>query len=348
MANIMITGVCNVKCPYCFADEFVNNQNYFKDKKDIHMSKENFERAVNFILTNPKERIGIIGGEPTLHPQFKEFIEKLIFDRRISSFTLFTNGVHIEDYYRLLSNDKIRILVNCNSPNDIGQNKYDMLVKNLDNLINNYYMKDRITLGINMYKPDFEYDYILELLEKYDYRYVRTSITVLNGESKNSMSSMEHFDIMKNSVFKFFRELEKRGIVPGYDCNIMPSCIPSNEEAEFLKRFIPNAPADQMGRKRFNLLGPSKCQPVIDILPDLNSVRCFGLSDQHKVHISKFRNIGHLKNYFYNYFDSFAYSISDSENCAVCDQRKSMECNGGCLVYKLDKIASARNYCENL
>ena len=347
MANIMITGVCNVKCPYCFADEFVNNQGYLNDKNK-HISIENFERAVNFILTNPRERIGIIGGEPTLHPQFKEFIEKLIFDKRVSTFTLFTNGVDIEDYYRLLSNDKIRILINCNSPSDIGQNKYDMLVKNVDNLINNYYMKDRITLGINMYKPDFEYDYIIELLEKYNYRNVRTSITVLNAEARSSMSGIEYFNIMKNSVFKFFSELERRGIVPSYDCNLMPNCIPNNEETEFLRRVMSHVTLDKNSRRRTNLLGPSKCQPVIDILPDLNSVRCFGLSDQHKVHISKFRHIDQLRNYFYNYFDSFVYNISDSENCAICDQRKNMECNGGCLVYKLDKIESVRNYCKSL
>ena len=27
MANIFLTRKCNLKCPYCFADEFVNKKN---------------------------------------------------------------------------------------------------------------------------------------------------------------------------------------------------------------------------------------------------------------------------------------------------------------------------------
>lgn len=43
MANIMMTDVCNLRCPYCFANEFVN-----KDTNEI--SEENFNRAVDFIV----------------------------------------------------------------------------------------------------------------------------------------------------------------------------------------------------------------------------------------------------------------------------------------------------------
>jgi len=68
MANIMLTKRCNLKCPYCFAEEFVN-----KSGDDI--SIENFKVALDFALTNPHEQIGLIGGEPTLHNNFKEILE---------------------------------------------------------------------------------------------------------------------------------------------------------------------------------------------------------------------------------------------------------------------------------
>lgn len=42
MANIMLTDVCNLRCPYCFANEFVN-----VDKNEI--SEQNFKKAVDFI-----------------------------------------------------------------------------------------------------------------------------------------------------------------------------------------------------------------------------------------------------------------------------------------------------------
>ena len=42
MPNIMLTYRCNLKCPYCFANEFVN-------KKNTDISLENFEKALDFI-----------------------------------------------------------------------------------------------------------------------------------------------------------------------------------------------------------------------------------------------------------------------------------------------------------
>ena len=61
MANIMINEICNLRCPYCFADEFVN-------KNPKEMSMEDFDTALNFALSSGyDERIGLIGGEPTLH-----------------------------------------------------------------------------------------------------------------------------------------------------------------------------------------------------------------------------------------------------------------------------------------
>ena len=51
MANIMITKRCNLRCPYCFAEEFVG-----KSSDDITI--DNFRTAIDFALTNPNEEIG--------------------------------------------------------------------------------------------------------------------------------------------------------------------------------------------------------------------------------------------------------------------------------------------------
>ena len=66
MANIMMTDVCNLRCPYCFANEFVN-----KDTNEI--SEENFRKAVDFIVGDGSHSsVGLIGGEPTVHSHFEE------------------------------------------------------------------------------------------------------------------------------------------------------------------------------------------------------------------------------------------------------------------------------------
>lgn len=331
MANIMITKKCNLKCSYCFANEFVN-----KDEKD--MSIENFIKAVDFITTNPDERIGLIGGEPTIHPKFKQMLEILIDDERVHEVTLFTNGINLEKYFKQLSNYKFNLLINCNSPNDIGENTYSKFFKNLDSLVNKYYMKDKITLGINMYKENFEYDYILELLKKYKFKHVRTSISTPNTDNLKSIDSIKYFNDMKQSVLNFYYTLLENDIIPFYDCNSLPACITTDREKDELYNLL-----EKLEDEDKNLLCDiTNCEPVIDILPDLNAIRCFGLSKWNKVSIDEFDDIFELKAYFSNLFDVYGYNIVSSPHCKDCHRRKVAKCTGGCLVFKIDKILEAQ------
>jgi uncharacterized radical SAM superfamily Fe-S cluster-containing enzyme len=66
ISNIAIVNYCNLKCPYCFADN--------EQENPIYMSLENYIKTLDFILKNPVDGIGILGGEPTLHPDFSKII----------------------------------------------------------------------------------------------------------------------------------------------------------------------------------------------------------------------------------------------------------------------------------
>ena len=68
MPNIAITNYCNLKCPYCFANDMINEQ-----KKNIELN--NYIKLLHYLTEyNNIKEIGIIGGEPTLHPFFKEIL----------------------------------------------------------------------------------------------------------------------------------------------------------------------------------------------------------------------------------------------------------------------------------
>lgn len=117
MANLMITKQCNLKCSYCFANEFVNKQ------KDV-MSFENFKRCLEFLSYNPRERIGIIGGEPTMHPELSKMLAAII-DSPFQSACLFTNGILVDKFINELRNSRFQVLINLNSPDCIGSNKFE-------------------------------------------------------------------------------------------------------------------------------------------------------------------------------------------------------------------------------
>ena len=63
--NIAITNYCNLKCPYCFANKFIESE-----KQSI--TEDQLDKILDFLfysnLNKYKHKIGIIGGEPTLHP----------------------------------------------------------------------------------------------------------------------------------------------------------------------------------------------------------------------------------------------------------------------------------------
>ena len=341
MANIMLTDVCNLHCPYCFANEFVN-------REVNEISVENFKKAVDFIATEANPRVGLIGGEPTLHSHLRELLQIVIGDQRLQNVVLFTNAVKIEEYAKELSHPKFHILVNCNSPEDIGQVAFDKMCDNLDKLINQYYLKERITLGINIYKSDFQYDYLLKLLKKYGFDHVRMSIVVPNTSAKRDFNVKNYFLDIKPKFKEFIYAMLSNGIMPTYDCNKMPFCLLTEDELVSFDTLIRKKKAEWEAAHQKPLLLPYTdaaiytdmvhCSPVIDIRQDLTAVRCFGLSDCTKVKITDFKTIGDLRNYYTNEIDAYAYKLGVMKECDTCYKRKTLRCSGGCLAFKIKDI----------
>lgn len=344
MANIMLTDACNLRCKYCFANEFVNH-----GSNEITLT--NFRKAADFIAAAGDRSLGLIGGEPTLHSHFKEILQYLISDDRFERITLFTNGVLLDAYANELAHPKFRILLNCNSPADIGETAYKKMCGNLDLLIRGHYMGDRITLGVNLYETTFDFSYLLELLKAYDLHHVRMSLTVPNTEDKRIVAADDFFRQMKPGLLKFVCSMLENGILPHYDCNKLPVCMLTPEEiAEVVSRYERMDPA--LRRSRYTsddssiFSEESRCSPIVDIRQDLTAVRCFGLSACTKVSIADFKNVGDLRNYYLNTVDSYGAKLAASEGCAACYRQKTLKCTGGCLAYKIHDILRLKTYTE--
>ena len=332
MANIMLTDSCNLHCPYCFANEFVgHNRN--------EITEEAFDQASEFILKDKKHAfIGLIGGEPLTHPKFEHFVQKLIRDDRVERIQVYTNGILMDRFQDTLCHPKVHLLINCNAPTDTGDRLYRKMCENLESLIKAKQNTDRVTLGINMYKPDFEYAYLLELLIKYGFHIVRVSCTVPNTEVERKEDPHAFFLRMKPRMLEFFHALMQHGITPSFDCNKIPSCLVSKNERDLFRLYMLNRQvrtAMQGSNFANQIVG---CSPVIDIRQDLTAVRCFGLSEYTKQRITDFSGITELENYYLRTIDAYAYNTVYSEKCADCHLREVMKCSGGCLAYKIDQI----------
>lgn len=340
MANIMLTDVCNLHCPYCFANEFVN-------KSDTEITESSFQKAVDFILGDGSQHsVGLIGGEPTTHSKFSDLLCSLIKDKRAEAIILYTNGVLLDQYMDLITHKKVHILINCNAPEDIGEENYNRMCQNLDYLYLTKLFQDNMTLGINMYKPDFSYSYLMKLLLKYHQDHVRISITVPNMEDTRNHNAHDYFKTMKGRVIAFFDELLSNGIVPHFDCNKIPHCQLSSRELEPFQKYM-NQESLKSSIMRSNIYDSIvKCSPVVDIRQDLTAVRCFGLSEVTKQSISDFKSITDLINFYIRTIDAYAYNTAYSAQCVNCKHRKTLKCSGGCLAFKINEILSVQEYAE--
>lgn len=325
MANIMITNVCNLNCSYCFANEFVNSQGI------QHITLENYKRILDFIETaKDDEHIGLIGGEPTLHPQFKEILQIASERAGVKSVIVFTNGILLDRYFSQFNDPKMNILINCNSPQMIGKSNYEHMHENIRQAVRDFHLKDQISLGLNIYEEDQNVDFIFELLEEFGFDKLRISLVVPN--EKVSGSPLPHFRQMKPTVMSIIIRALKKGIVPYFDCNKLPVCMLTDEERQTLLQLCNH-------QQISNILSEySNCEPVLDILQDLTAVRCFGLSDVLKVNIEGFETIEDLRQFFVGQIDVFAHTVTYDEKCKNCYERLCRKCSGGCLAYKIDEI----------
>ena len=63
MSNISITARCNRQCPYCFTG-------FTKHGENRDMDRDMFLRALPYLTRSGIDQARLIGGEPTLHPDF--------------------------------------------------------------------------------------------------------------------------------------------------------------------------------------------------------------------------------------------------------------------------------------
>lgn len=323
MANIIIDSYCNLKCPYCFANDVIEAHKDF-------ISLESFDHILDFVLKSGDKRVGIIGGEPLLHPQFFEICEHII-KKTPSDFiaVVYTNAVLLEKYAKVLSSPRFRLLVNVNSPADQGEDNYQKLIKNLDEIYFQYFFEHKVTLGLNLYKENQDLDFFLSLVDRYhEYvKAVRVSVSIPWDKSKGAFHT---FNKMIPLVKRLLKELNKREVGVMFDCNKIPVCLIDEELAKLIFR------SEQLSKKPYLSTNRiSACSPVIDIDQKGNAIRCFALSEYLKVNIDDFNNLGELNNYFRFHVDRVLRN-NPLEDCKDCEEFSCQLCSGGCLAYRED------------
>ena len=313
------------------------------------MDIEAVKAAVDFI-TQTEGHVGIIGGEPTFHKKFRQIMYYLIDNPKVTSITLYTNGTNLSKHKDILVNPKIGMLINLNANGICSDEKVSEIIADAKWIEEQKKMRGlygRVNLGINIFSPTMDIDYIFDAAKELGAKKIRFSTSIQQFELKNTPNPLEYFRSMKEKLVEFFDKCLKYGIVPGEDCNYIPWCILTNEEREKYNGVFGNfaleygVPFTKLGENNSCLHGGHP----IDIYPDLTLSRCLALSTCTKTSMSMFRNLNDVYAYFTKQFVSTSNLVDISAECSSkCDNY--LACFGSCMKYKLNGIMDIKSKLE--
>ncbi len=318
MANILLTNVCNRGCPYCFAEQKITHRDDdtpegLLDAQD-YISLDNFRTALDFLDKSDCRVISMLGGEPTLHPEFKTVVRMAAETK--SPMKLFTNGLMSEDYARFLADEieHIHVIVNVNHPALGTEQQWKTVNRTLSIL------KDKASLSFNIYKTGLDWDFLIPLtLEHALERTIRFGLAMPVFGKKNAYPEMTDYPVIGSEMVAFSDKCALHDIAVHMDCGFVMCMF----TAEQIGRMIYN-------NTDFNLV----CSPIIDIGPDLDVWSCFPLAGIKNVRLSDFSHRDEIVEYFTKEFGAYN-RVGALPECLECDFMRRRQCHGGCMVHIL-------------
>ena len=289
--------------------------------ENLTMSLEDYEKLVDFILKNPFDKIGIIGGEPTLHPQFLDIL-KLTKEKSIGRKQppiLFTNGIELKPYLPYLKD--MNVLINYNNPNLMTQTQRNKLFEVLEESYNLGYFSNLYMIGCNIHLNCTDYSYIWDAVEKYSIKVIRCSVVSPGGIYGGWKTKKDEYFIKLKPIFlNFCKQAKEFNCKLNFDCSYIPLCYFTDDERKLI---------DEVSEiiKTCNSLCPS----VIDFTTDLKVTSCFG--SYNPIEFEQFSNTKSLGFYLFNKFNKQLAKANNQGKCATCEAHQSGSCQGGCLSF---------------
>ena len=303
MANLLLTTDCQRNCSYCFAQE---------DRgKNMEFKYEDVIKVLNFIGTGPRA-LNLLGGEPTLHPDFSNILARLLENDFMVQ--VFTNGMvnstTLDKITTVLNSivlreDQLFFAVNINEKKYRSKEENRLQVRFLEAM--GHLVFPSFTIHENT-----DLLFLQKLVEDY---YLDKSIRlglampVIGGENK-FLTKEEYREVAK-SIVKLSENSE--GTYITFDCGF-PLCMFEMEEISKLNK-------DEENKFAF------VCGVPLDIYPDLTMTNCYPLAKIHRAHISDFKTIMEAYDYFMKGFQKPEGIYG--QKCIDC-QFFRKACHGGC------------------
>jgi hypothetical protein len=322
--NVLITTVCNRRCPYCFAASRVRNAPVDLEGKpgSPFITTENFLRALGF-ASRHEPVVGILGGEPSLHPQFAGLIEQTWAAGFCAK--VFTNGIWTEKTLASIESlagrtpSNLRFIVNTNHPGITSPTERTAQEQLFSRL------PEHCSLSFNIHSLAQEFGFLADIIVNYGLvRDIRLGIAAPLAEQASDFIPVSEYPKAAPLIMALAERCDAHDIHIGFDCGFT-FCM-----------FTP----EQLGQLQASGASfKANCSQAIDVGIDLSAWACFPLATLSKsVSIDEFRDSNEIARYFAEYFGPL-YNTGSLPECIGCKYLKRKQCAGGCAAHTYRRYA---------
>jgi radical SAM protein with 4Fe4S-binding SPASM domain len=314
VANLSITSLCNRSCSYCFA----RPERLSLASGAPHMSRTTFASALNFLQRSGVTHVQLLGGEPTLHPEFIALLGEI--RRRGLSALVFSNGLIATSVLRALDRsamDGVRFLINASvsddSAGDIPAQR--AVLKRLG---------AKAMLGVNIASPSNGFSALFDRIEEFRLApLVRLGLAHPCEEGGNRWLRPNQYAAAGKRLRDLRRVACRREIGLSYDCGFVP-CLFGGSGPEELEEILREA--------------QFVCGPIPDILPDGSLIPCYPLG--RKFREGRIPSAGTADDVRAR-FSARSRAVRSAgifRECEGCPFRVAGRCPGGCLAAAMRRL----------
>jgi hypothetical protein len=322
VTNLLISALCNQSCAYCFTVDHLNrNRGGRPGERRDFLPLDDLQARLDFLARSDMNRVRLMGGEPTLHPQFAELMERIRMTGK--AVTVFSNGLMPPAALaclEALDRKECTVLVNVNEPGP-GRNRRT-------------YARQRATLrrlgrqamlGFNIYRTNFRPEFLLDLIaESKCAPAIRLSMAQPALSGTNCYIHPNQYRAVAMAITRFARLAAKAGVRLEFDCGFV-RCMFSAEDLEVLR-----ATGADFGWR---------CNPILDIDLEGNVLHCYPLARLLTLPLTPTSDAAALRSEFEARLRPYRQAGVFAE-CSSCTFRATSQCTGGCLAVTIRRFRS--------
>ena len=258
--NILLTSVCNRACRFCFAASTMAQRS--SPPQPRYISEADFATALAFARTSGLRGIGLLGGEPSLHPRFLDLLEQSL--QAGLDVTVFTNALWpadvLERAMKRLDRESPHptYMVNVHHPADAASSGWAAQQQFFERLGRHTALSYTVT-GTD------DITFLVRTIDRYGLkRHVRLGVALPGADGPGKCLGLEDYRSLAGPIVRLADACDRRDIVLSFDCGFTLCMF---ETADIGKLYLAGA--------RFSA---ERCGPVLDVGTDLSVWACFPLA----------------------------------------------------------------------